>query len=274
MPVDHFTDRQYRKYKNGMQSGKSIDIICRRCADESNNFENRKLVSMGDLYVTHPEVFPINGAQYYRDFLSLEDQQRIVDICDRNAWKKVIRRRQQFYGEIYYHTRQDEAEIQPADQTSMIPLNPFQWLIDKLENEEWAPKVFGQESFPTQILVNEYIDCTGIASHFEDEDAFGDVIATISLVSPIMMTLVKPMEHNNDCEDLIGFTKVLLEPGSLFIMKEDCRHLWRHGISRRAKLIPLPNGGHLVRDSQYRRISLTIRHLLQGRKRVLKSADE
>lgn len=42
----------------------------------------------------------------------------------------------------------------------------------------------------------------GIASHFEDEESFGPVIATISLISPTLMTLKKPKEHNNDCEDL------------------------------------------------------------------------
>ncbi len=43
--------------------------------------------------------------------------------------------------------------------------------------------VFGRsrEAFPTQILVNEYVENFGISSHFEDEDAFGDVIATVGV---------------------------------------------------------------------------------------------
>ncbi len=111
---------------------------------------------------------------------------------------------------------------------------------------------------------------TGIASHFEDEDAFGPIIATISLISPTLMLLKHPKEHNNDCEDLHpdGLVKVLLEDRSLFVMQGDCRYKWRHGISRTAKCVPLPFGGVLKRDSKYRRISLTIRHVLESRRRV------
>merc|ERR1712151_484509 len=86
--------------------------------------------------------------------------------------------------------------------------------------------VFGRdrEQFPTQILVNEYLENFGISSHFEDEEAFGAVIATISLLSPIFMSLEKPREHNNSCQDLECELKVLLEPRSLFVMSEDCRY--------------------------------------------------
>ena len=116
--------------------------------------------------------------------------------------------------------------------------------------------------------VNEYEGTCGIASHFEDTSAFGPIIATISLISPTLMSLTKPKVKDNDCEDLSDFTKILLEPCSLFVMEEECRFDWRHGISRTAELVPLPDGKFIRRDENYRRISLTIRHLKEGRRRV------
>ena len=116
--------------------------------------------------------------------------------------------------------------------------------------------------------MGRYVGCNGIATHFEDEAAFGPVIATVSLLSPVLMSLQQPKDHNNHSMDLVAKTKVLLERRSLFVMAGDCRYKWRHGISRAATHIPLPGGGVAVRDESYHRISLTIRHLLDGRKRV------
>jgi hypothetical protein len=64
------------------------------------------------------------------------------------------------------------------------------------------------------------VGAVGIASHFEDERAFGPALATISLLAPVLMTLKQPLEHDNDCEVLApnGMVKVLLEPQSLLMM--------------------------------------------------------
>jgi alkylated DNA repair dioxygenase AlkB len=274
------------------------------------------------VWVTEPAALhDITGLRYYPNFLSADEQQQILDILDADSggrWHKVFRRRQQFYGEVYYHTPHDEAAVQPAfgEQTNTAvgliapyPISPFSFLVDKFFDSFWEccsqearseGFVFGanRDGFPTQILVNEYLEDFGISSHFEDEDAFGSVIATISLLAPVYMQLEKPVEHNNQCRNLVGCTKVLLEPRSLFIMSEGCRFEWRHGITRQSVLhvpsassniaseifvqgegYPEDNRAPLVnedgvrmdtvlRNANYRRISLTIRHLLPGRKQI------
>ena len=79
----------------------------------------------------------------------------------------------------------------------------------------------------------------------------------------------KPRERNNDCMELTSRTKILLQPRSLFVMAGVARHDWRHGISKTAVNVPLPGGAVVRRDEGgYRRISLTIRHLKEGRRRV------
>ena len=174
------------------------------------------------VYVSNPEVLPISGFRYYHSFLTDKEAERIMDIIDSNPWKNAVKRRQQFYGEIYYHTIHDVPEIQPKFSCDKIgeksaknvglDMSPFQFLIDKFYagdfRRRWVKMMVIQRttylaqsksSFPTQILVNEYVGETGISSHFEDEQAFGPVIATISLLNPIYMTLEKPVDHNNSC---------------------------------------------------------------------------
>ena len=73
----------------------------------------------------------------------------------------------------------------------------------------------------------------------------------------------------NQCQDLEKETKVLLEPGSLFVMQQDARYLWRHGISGKAKWIRLPGDIVRRRDDDFVRTSLTVRKLLDGRKKVV-----
>uniref|UniRef100_A0A7S4AF13 Alpha-ketoglutarate-dependent dioxygenase AlkB-like domain-containing protein n=1 Tax=Pseudo-nitzschia australis TaxID=44445 RepID=A0A7S4AF13_9STRA len=157
-----------------------------------------------------------------------------------------------------------------------------------------------------------------IASHFEDFDAFGPVILTISLISPLYMTLKKPTtaptivepgsnsdsnnNNNNACDSYDDVVKILLEPGSLLILKDDARFKYRHGIGKYKWIdIPPPKNQYwqseddesspsenpeallpttaasvtrIKRGDSYRRVSLTIRHLLSTRRKVQDKEDE
>ncbi|RKP18820.1 hypothetical protein ROZALSC1DRAFT_22859, partial [Rozella allomycis CSF55] len=150
-----------------------------------------------------------------------------------------------------------------------LPLKLFDSLIEKLINAGF----FTKEDPPTQILVNEYSGPMGISNHYDDDKAFGDTIATISLGKPIWLNLQLPERQNNVCKSILKQTKVFLEPGSLFVMQTDARYVWRHGISN-AKWIRYPDNTPVRRDDDYVRVSLTIRKLLDGRKRVTKTTTD
>lgn len=107
----------------------------------------------------------------------------------------------------------------------------------------------------------------GISSHFEDTNSFGDAIMTVSLLQPIYMTLKQPTIPTNECQDIIHEHKILLRPRSCLIMSGEARYRWRHGISK-TKILHMPDGGTVYRGSDYRRLSLTIRRVLDGRKRA------
>ena len=209
----------------------------------------------------------IPGLEYYPDFLSAADQLELLRIIDSNPWKSFIAKRQQFYGDIYFHTSFKHKEAQPeGDDLVGLDMQFMTTLKEKCEN------FFGSDGWPSQVLVNEYRNNMGIASHFEDFDAFGDIILTISLNNPLYMTLKKPVERTNECSDYLDVQKVLLEPGSLLVMKDVARNEYRHGIGA-SKWVDW-KGQRIKRDDSYRRVSLTVRHLLTTRRKVAVSEDE
>lgn len=235
----------------------------------------------GDImWVDNLSALPIKGAIYIPNFISIQEEKKILNIFDSHQYQKIIRRRQQFYGPTYYHTTHNLKSIQPINKNEdkySLNINKFKWLIDKFFdiNYNKGYNIFNNDysNYPNQILVNEYIGNMGISTHFDDFNAFDDVIATLSFINPLYITLQKPKKINNHCTDLYknGKIRILLEPRSLFIMKNDCRYKWRHGITKH-KLVFLPqNKGVLKRNNNYRRISATIRKLKHSRKRCLKS---
>lgn len=289
----------------------------------------------GRLYVDNPNLLPKSGLYYNQHFLSTEEQRKALEIVDSHPFEHAIARRQQFWGQVYYHTTHDLASIQPLNneekQLKDLDMGKWDWLIEKLSAkklEKFVPATspgyyrykekfwqytstpagvftakkdmphhnpiidddtFGKPhlleknminilsdevEYPDQILVNEYRNNMGIYSHLDDPMAFGKVLVMISLISPIIMRITR----NSDGEVL----KILLEPGSLLVMKGEARYEWWHGISHhRWVAVQSKDPKHsdmnekfnllVERDDSYRRISLTVRHLLDGRKRVAKT---
>jgi alkylated DNA repair dioxygenase AlkB len=184
-----------------------------------------------------------------------------------------VHRRQQYYGDTYFHTTHDCARLQPAEKDAGAQRYEFtelEWIVDKLFEPQYRHLAIfkaDHSNYPNQVLVNEYIGNQGIGPHYDDSEAFGDVIATVSLCGPTYLWLTLPAEPTNRCKQVTKKTGVLLEPGSLMVMKGDCRYLWRHGIANRPKTQKLRDGiSTFYRGNDYRRLSLTIRKLLDGRK--------
>ncbi|KAJ3061647.1 hypothetical protein HK102_009033, partial [Quaeritorhiza haematococci] len=148
----------------------------------------------------------------------------------------------------------------------------FEWLLEKIyrleeeglenrvrsstktENPHKNPRqrftIFGSDR-PTQILINEYLGPMGISHHHDTPHAFGDSIVTLSLGQPIWMTLQLPRggEHhpNPKHRDIVAETRILLEPGSLLVMRDEARYKWTHGIGR-SRYVAMPDGSWRYRD--------------------------
>lgn len=226
------------------------------------------------------EPVQVNGLWYYPNFLSEQEQSDLLAEIRSHPFQKLIARRQQFYGEVYYHTTHKHKDLQPEhddhdekkenDSPRSLDLQSILPLLEKK-----CQPFFGDAGFPSQVLINEYTDRLGIASHFEDMEAFGPIILTISLINPIYMTLKKPTERTNACENYQDIHKILLEPGSLLVMQDDARYNYRHGISKyRWIRLSAFDQEDICRDDNYHRISVTIRHLLSTRRKVEVTQDE
>eukprot|EP00439_Symbiodinium_sp_Y106_P022890 s6563_g2.t2 len=109
----------------------------------------------------------------------------------------------------------------------------------------------------------------GISSHVEEPTAFGRNLGTLSMLSPVQMTLTPAEEdlHGRDGLDHGNWVKILLEPRSFLLLQGESRYEYRHGI-RRSKLVQLGDGQILRREAGYRRVSLTFRELLQSRRQL------
>ncbi|CAK0802080.1 unnamed protein product, partial [Prorocentrum cordatum] len=144
------------------------------------------------------------GLLYHRDFVSPEEEARVLEALDADAgaWTRRIRRAQQFF----------------SDQLGR-PLREFpEWLLRRVAETGIFADGAGEIN---QVQANEYLGDSGIGVHVEDPAA-GPAFATVSLREPVQMTLARAPGGRpvpaaaRDTEDCV---KVLLEPRSLLVLQ-------------------------------------------------------
>jgi alkylated DNA repair dioxygenase AlkB len=178
------------------------------------------------------------------DFISIADETALVaeiDGPEGPAWGDELRRRVKHFGFRYnYKSR----AISMSDKIDDIP----RWArgcADRLiENGHF-------ESAPDQLIVNEYEPGQGISSHIDRASCFGPVVASLSLLSDVVM----------DFESADGAkVSALLPSRSMLVLSGPARYAWKHGIAARKR--DSISGIDLRRQ---RRLSLTYRTVLFDR---------
>ena len=177
-----------------------------------------------------------DGLTLVAGFLPSERQDELLDRIDASPWRTDLKRRVQHYGWRYdYRTRR----VAASDRLGPLP----DWLVpvsERLASDGWF------EALPTQAIVNEYEPGQGIAAHVDCEPCFGDTIASLSLGGRCMMTL-RERDGSGRCD-------LVLEPGSLLVLRGPARYAWTHEIAARKSDVI---GG--VRHPRERRVSVTFR---------------
>ena len=102
---------------------------------------------------------------------------------------------------------------------------------------------------PDQVIVNEYQPGQGIVSHTDCIPCFGNTISILSLGSECVMDFT----HSQTQEK----AQILLQTGSLLILKGAARYNWQHGIV--ACQQDNYKGQEFIRT---RRVSMTFREVL------------
>lgn len=190
----------------------------------------------------HPLV---PGLTYLPNFLTEDEERKLVATIDAQPWSHELQRRVQHYGWRYnYKSRQ----IDPSMQMGPLPL----WA------EKLAFRLFDRKlvpHMPDQVIINEYEGKQGITKHVDAEGSFADGIAMVSLADAWEMTFRDKRNRRRKVDQL-------LERRSVAVIQGDARYGWTHEIPSRKSEPPLGNGGK--RRPRQRRISLTFRKVIAG----------
>jgi len=178
------------------------------------------------------------GLKYLPDFVSGEEALYLVDKIDAQPWRSDLKRRVQHYGYRY-----DYKARQAREEDYLGPLPPFLQVLAKRLTHAGH---FG--STPDQVLVNEYMPGQGISAHVDCRPCFGDVIASLSLLSSCVMRL-----ESRKINQQVDLT---LEPGSLLVLSGEARHVWTHAIPARKNDIV-----NEQKQPRSRRLSFTFREM-------------
>jgi alkylated DNA repair dioxygenase AlkB len=186
-----------------------------------------------------PAVAAVPGLTYTAGYLSPDDQARLLGTIDGLPWLDNLRRRVQHYGFRYDYSRRS------VDRDLYLGPLP-DWagaLAERLRSDGHVPRALDQ------LIVNEYLPGQGISPHVDCVPCFADTVLSLSLGSACVMTLSR-----RDGGEPVD---VLLEPGSLLVMRDEARYTWRHAIAPRKSDVHA--GRRLARG---RRVSLTFRTVL------------
>jgi len=176
------------------------------------------------------------GLIYYPNLINIKEERKLIKEIDEGIWENAFKRRVQQYGYRFEYAKRD---IDPAY------FFPFTYWVKELADCIYDMRFMN--SYPDQVIINDYQIGQGIENHIDSEYCFGDTIAILSLGSGCMMDFTREWDET-ECVSLY------LERGSLLSMTGEARYRWQHGIK-------CANGdmldGRMVERT--RRISLSFR---------------
>lgn len=151
----------------------------------------------------------INGLKIIENFITPEEEQQLLEQINQEDWNNSLSRRTQHYGYEYSYSVKNQ-----ATKTKDIP----KWMNSILKRIEQETNF----AF-NQVIINEYQPGQGIANHIDSPTLFDEIIVSLSLGSDIVMDFTK-----DDCK-----IEKLLKRDSIFILSNDARYGWKHGIAKR-----------------------------------------
>ena len=174
------------------------------------------------------------GLSLVEDFLSLDEEARIVGQIDDGDWQTWLSRRVQHYGWRYDYKKR---RVDVRDQLGPLP----NWAADLAEKLLSLGLV---REMPDQVIVNEYLATQGIGKHIDCPECFRGPVVTVSLLETWAMVFRREFEGKE------AKVEVPLLRASAAILDGPARAEWTHEIPKRAK-----ESGRL----RIRRVSVTFR---------------
>jgi len=157
----------------------------------------------------------VPGLFLYPDFITQEREKQLINEIDSQIWMVDYSRRLQYYG--------FRNELEEPYQLIKIPL-AIPKEVQKLSQEIVQKKLL--EIQPDQVIINEYNPGEGIRPH-KDRNYYENQICGVNLGSGCIMRFIKGKN--------LEIIDIEIPARSLYIMQDDARKKWDHGIPPRKK---------------------------------------
>ncbi|RYY30173.1 MAG: alpha-ketoglutarate-dependent dioxygenase AlkB [Sphingobacteriaceae bacterium] len=180
------------------------------------------------------------GLLLYPDFIDEARETQLLNEIDSQVWIVDYARRLQYYG---YRNELDEPYDLIEFPVSMPPL------ILGLSQEIVEQKILIQQ--PDQVIINEYVPGEGIKPH-KDRAYYENQICGVNLGSSCIMRFIRGKN--------LEVIDVEIPRRSMYVMQDDARKKWKHGIPPRKKDVVDGNVQH-----RERRVSITYRKVKPGK---------
>jgi alkylated DNA repair dioxygenase AlkB len=176
----------------------------------------------------------VPGLFLYPDFIDEAKEAQLLNEIDSQTWIVDYLRRLQYYG---YRNELDK----PYDLIKFpITMPP---LIEQLSHEIVAQGIILLQ--PDQVIINEYVPGEGIKPH-KDRAYYQNQICGVNLGSNCIMRFIRGAN--------LEVIDVEVPRRSLYVMQDDARKKWKHGIPPRKKDVVDGQVQH-----RERRVSITYR---------------
>ncbi|WP_053058294.1 alpha-ketoglutarate-dependent dioxygenase AlkB [Pedobacter sp. BMA] len=182
----------------------------------------------------------IPGLFLFPDFIDEELEKQLLSEIDNQIWAVDYSRRLQYYG--YRNELESPYDLIPFP----VPIPPkIYQLSEKLVSTGTL------QYQPDQVIINEYVPGEGIKPH-KDRAYYENQICGVNLGSGCVMRFIKGAN--------LEVIDVEIPRRSMYIMQDDSRKKWSHGIPPRKK--DKLNGEFQHRQ---RRVSITYRKVKPSR---------
>ncbi|WP_316831789.1 alpha-ketoglutarate-dependent dioxygenase AlkB [Pedobacter aquatilis] len=182
----------------------------------------------------------VPGLFIYPDFISSEKEAALLAEIDSQVWMVDYARRLQYYG--------FRNELEEPYELIAIPLEiPPQ--IYQFSKDIHRQNLLSLQ--PDQVIINEYQPGEGIRPH-KDRNYYQNQICGVNLASGCVMRFIRGKN--------LEVIDIEIPRRSLYIMQDDARKKWTHGIPPRKKDIIEGNVKH-----RQRRVSITYRKVKPGK---------
>jgi len=176
----------------------------------------------------------VPGLYLYPNFIEEAVEEQLLTEIDSQTWIVDYLRRLQYYG---YRNELDKPYDLIKFPVAMPPL------IEQLSQKIVAQGIVLIQ--PDQVIINEYVPGEGIKPH-KDRAYYENQICGVNLGSSCIMRFIRGAN--------LEIIDVEIPRRSLYVMQDDARKKWKHGIPPRKKDVVQ---GHV--QHRERRVSITYR---------------